>query len=132
MTLDSLPSDKLTDVMHEHGFAFESKGNVYSPYVKGPVRNAYTLRYLKDKQHFIVSFYAGEKYLVKYFLGNEKEFDSLEKELVPVGFQLIWQKGDMNYYDLNKFRMTTARSAAFKIFSLADRPVVEKYHLMPF
>jgi len=132
MMLDTLPPNKITDHMLQHGYKFESKGNVYAPDYKGPVKNAYTLRYLKSKQHFIIYFYADKKYLIHYSLESEQDFDNLVKELEPAGFKLVWQKEFMNYYDFDKFRVTTAQSAAFKVFSLADRLTVEKYNLMPF
>ena len=119
--------------MREHGYTFEKKGNVYSPYVSGPVKDAYCLRYLKDKKHFIVNFYAGKKYLINYFLGTEKGLDNLVSEIVPAGFVLVGQKDSMKFYNLkNRYGITTTRLTDYKVFSIADLPFADRYKLMNF
>ena len=134
MLLDSLPGEKITDYMLEHGFMFENKGNVYAPSYKGPVKDAYTLRYLKNKKHFIISFYSNRKYLVNYFLESDQDLDSLITGFSPAGFNLTGHKDSMKFYDSSnsRYSITITRLPTFKVFSLADMTVVEKYKLMPF
>lgn len=95
--LDSLPADKINMCMHEHGFIFEKKGNVYSPNVNGPVKDAYCLRYLRNKEVFIVNFYADKKYLINYFVGSDQDFNDLINEIAPAKFILTNQQGNMNF-----------------------------------